>query len=241
MAPPVRRESTIAPTTPSSAVSGAARAWVRPYTLAHAPRRSGRPPPAGAAVGPPSAGSSRSPAGRSVVWFGTPGCELTRRASRRLRPASPPDHDDVVGARRLAKLLDDGVDDRIRRRPIATTPTGCGRRTPPRSRLRASSAPTAEAWSSAPTPATTTATSRIQSSGSVPPPRTRPTATGRSGGRRRRRATRPGGCVRSDGSAGRAGRKGGWLTSGIEDGGPGPSRPLPRDGTDGGAGLVLPF
>ena len=103
-------------------------------------------------------------------------------------------------------------------------------------RLRASSPWTAETCSRAATPATTTATRRNQSIGPASRPRARAIATTPIRRKAPEKSHQDRRIRRSDGSTGRAGRRVGWVTSEIEDGGTGPSRPVPRRGTDGAQG-----
>ena len=145
------------------------------------------------------------------MWSGMPGRELTSRASSmRAASAAAAHHDDVIGAGGLAELLDDGVDDRIgrdgpgqpgqdpgeRTRPRpgyarrAPRPRGGVHRAPRHRRRAGPRAATSRAASAAGRGRATSATMT-----------TRRKATEKSHQDRRMR--------RSDGSAGRARRRGG--------------------------------
>ena len=235
MARPIRRESTIAPTTTvarrSAARPGSRRSEaVRRSATRSAGDRGRRPPARGAATGPTATPSGADPRGRrsaaASCGSGCPGGRSRAAPRGRVRLGPPTDHDDVVGAGRLAQLLDDGIDDGIGRDRARQAGQDAGERlrlAPPaasRPGDRRGVDDGADAGHDDEPRGRTTSRAASGRRGRAEQPR------GRAGGMRRRRATRTGGCVDPTDPRARGARVG-WLTSGIQDGGPGPSRPLP--------------
>ena len=110
-----RRERTIAPMTPRSTSSGAASGSARPYDGADPPAD-----PLGDPVGAerpcrPGPGSSRSAIGSRVTDSGTPVAGRDEPGLEDAGVGAAADDDDVVGAGCPPELLDDGVDDGVRR------------------------------------------------------------------------------------------------------------------------------
>ena len=150
------------------------------------------------------------------------------------RAASSAHDDDVVGLRRLAELLDDRVDDRIGRHRARQPGQDAGERVGlgPAARIERPGPPRrATGPRRRPRRRPPGGTSRPDSGRR---PKARAIATRAIRRKAPEKSHQDRRIRRSDGSTGRAGRRVGWVTSEIEDGGPGPSRPVPRRGTDGG-------
>ena len=234
---PTRRETTIAPTMPSAVVSGAAMDLAEPVHVAD---------PAGDPVGSLGRGR-RSPPDLVLKVAERERRRVIRDAgaeAHEVRGELPvvlgsPDDDDVVGARGLAELFDDRVDDGVGRHRARQATQD------PRERLGLVTPPGVEIRDRG-------AVDERRESGHQHDHQQEPVGERRIHGERAQE-DHDGDEKESDGEGppgpadpairrvhGARGARGEGVNSGVKDAAQTPLRPLLRDGTDGGCGLVLP-